>query len=127
MRIGICSITAAELWGILEGLSLAWDHGFRKVHLETDSRCALSLLQKHTAGLHRHTHLVNTIQELLHRDWTVQITHIYMEANCIADFMANLANVMSVGCHRFQAPPQEAHHLLELDRFGVGRNRHVPL
>ena len=44
MHIGICSITAAELWGIFEGLTLAWDLGYRRIQLETDSRSALKAI-----------------------------------------------------------------------------------
>ncbi|KAE8721305.1 Phospholipase D gamma 3 [Hibiscus syriacus] len=36
--IGRCSALDAELWGILEGLSLPWDLGFRSVVVESDSK-----------------------------------------------------------------------------------------
>lgn len=27
----LCSITGAELWGVYQGLTLAWNEGFKKV------------------------------------------------------------------------------------------------
>ncbi|CAI9088342.1 OLC1v1022647C1 [Oldenlandia corymbosa var. corymbosa] len=40
MRIGFTSITGAELWGIWQGLAVAWDLGEKKVIAETDSTAA---------------------------------------------------------------------------------------
>ncbi|CAN1242857.1 hypothetical protein LINPERPRIM_LOCUS5476 [Linum perenne] len=39
-----CSITRVELRDIVSGLQLAWNLGFRRVHLQLDSRCAVQLL-----------------------------------------------------------------------------------
>ncbi|CAN1135777.1 Putative ribonuclease H protein At1g65750 [Linum perenne] len=36
-NLGICSITRAELRGVVSGLQLAWDRGYRKVQLQIDS------------------------------------------------------------------------------------------
>ena len=35
-NIGQCSVPTAELWGILDGLNLAWDKVFRLAHIESD-------------------------------------------------------------------------------------------
>ncbi|CAA0818851.1 Polynucleotidyl transferase- ribonuclease H-like superfamily protein [Striga hermonthica] len=37
MNIGYCLITRAELWGLFQGLLLAWDLGCRKVIVEVDN------------------------------------------------------------------------------------------
>ena len=39
MMIGSCSVTVAELWGLYQGLQLAWNFGIRKLKVETDSLC----------------------------------------------------------------------------------------
>ncbi|KAK7231993.1 hypothetical protein RIF29_48022 [Crotalaria pallida] len=44
-NIGQCSITKAELWAIFDTLSLAWDRGFRKVKLESDSQCVIKMIK----------------------------------------------------------------------------------
>ncbi|KAL4319026.1 hypothetical protein GQ457_18G004090 [Hibiscus cannabinus] len=35
--VGCCSIIEAELWGVLEGLSLAWSRDLKNIFLEVDS------------------------------------------------------------------------------------------
>ncbi|XP_072076475.1 uncharacterized protein [Arachis hypogaea] len=46
MNIGTCSAFKAELWGVFQGLKMAWDLGFKKAILETDFRAVLQTLQK---------------------------------------------------------------------------------
>ena len=38
MNIGNCTILRAELWGLFQGLSLAWSIGVRKLHVECDNK-----------------------------------------------------------------------------------------
>ena len=42
VEAGICSMTATDLWGVWNGLILAWDLRFRKVILETEKLSAFS-------------------------------------------------------------------------------------
>lgn len=37
LKIGFCSVTAAELWGFYQGLLLTWQHGIQFLHVEVDS------------------------------------------------------------------------------------------
>ncbi|KAH9735416.1 putative ribonuclease H protein [Citrus sinensis] len=39
MNIGNCLVTMAELWGLYQGLILAWNKGIRWLRVEVDSRC----------------------------------------------------------------------------------------
>ncbi|KAK8690240.1 hypothetical protein V6N13_088941 [Hibiscus sabdariffa] len=48
--IGKCSVVEVELWGIARGLDLAWDMGYRRVMVESDSADALHLLQGRSTG-----------------------------------------------------------------------------
>nr|KYP35170.1 Putative ribonuclease H protein At1g65750 family [Cajanus cajan] len=43
-KIGICSITAAELWAIHLGLDLACRRGFMNILIESDSKVAIDLI-----------------------------------------------------------------------------------
>ncbi|CAN1241241.1 hypothetical protein LINPERPRIM_LOCUS4882 [Linum perenne] len=38
MNLGNCSITRAEWKGVVSGLQLAWEQGYRKIQLQLDSR-----------------------------------------------------------------------------------------
>ena len=39
-----CSVTVAELWGLYQDLSLAWQHGIRYFHVEVDSCCVVQMV-----------------------------------------------------------------------------------
>lgn len=39
LNIGCCSITIAELWGLYQGLLIAWEIGIRWILVEVDSLC----------------------------------------------------------------------------------------
>ncbi|CAN1165455.1 Putative ribonuclease H protein At1g65750 [Linum perenne] len=43
-NLGRCSITRAELRGILHGLEFSWSYGYKKVRLHTDSQSAVLLI-----------------------------------------------------------------------------------
>ena len=126
MNIGLGSITAAELWGVFEGLSLAWDLGFKKIELKSDSRCAIVLLQQNGTSKHKHSHLVHAILSLLQQKWEVKLIHIYRESNFVADFMANYARELIIGSHRFKQPPLGLSMWLDYDRLGTETKRLVP-
>ncbi|CAN1194204.1 hypothetical protein LINPERHAP2_LOCUS42433 [Linum perenne] len=51
MNLGICSITRAELRGVMTGLQIAWDRGFRRIIVQLDSRVAVQLLLGGWRGL----------------------------------------------------------------------------
>lgn len=40
MNVGVTTAYQAELWGILKGLEVTWDLGFRKAIIERDFRAA---------------------------------------------------------------------------------------
>ncbi|CAI0452164.1 unnamed protein product [Linum tenue] len=70
--MGYCS----ELRGVVEGLQLAWNLGYRWIRIELDSRCATQLLEQHNGDTHHHTAIVDRFQELRSRGWEVNISNI---------------------------------------------------
>ncbi|KAH9796396.1 putative ribonuclease H protein [Citrus sinensis] len=46
MMIGSCSITFAELWGLYQGLQLAWNSGIRRLKVEMNSLCVTQLVAR---------------------------------------------------------------------------------
>ena len=79
INIGTASITCAELWGVFEGLSLAWELGFKNIILETDSKCVIQLLSKGIQQSNVHASLIASILNLLRQDWVVNIVHVHRE------------------------------------------------
>lgn len=47
--MGIVSSMNEELWGVAQGLKLAWQRGFRVVVLEVDSFIVIELIKKGTS------------------------------------------------------------------------------
>ncbi|KAK9030511.1 hypothetical protein V6N11_031937 [Hibiscus sabdariffa] len=88
-KVGVYSVLEAELWGVAEGLRLAWDVGIQVMLFEVDNGNVARIVQDkaRVSGLHE---LVPTISELVGRDWVVRVRQIRRSANMVADGMANL-------------------------------------
>ncbi|CAN1774998.1 hypothetical protein LINPERHAP1_LOCUS13175 [Linum perenne] len=48
---------------------------------------------------HQHADEVSVIRELLQKGWMVTFSHIYREANKLADFLVSLGHDREVGLH----------------------------
>ncbi|CAN1153627.1 Putative ribonuclease H protein At1g65750 [Linum perenne] len=58
-------------------------------------------------------------EDLMMRDWEVSLSHIYREANCTADYLANLGHSYDVGLYLFNSPDSALAHWLRYDLLGV--------
>lgn len=126
MKIGEASVIMAKLWGLHQGLILAWNTGIRRLLVEVDSLSVTQMVTKQVVVPNVFHALVVAIQELLHRSWQITITHIYREGNSTADFMANMAHSFSYGLHLFSYPPEGIRSILLHDMFGTFQPRLVP-
>ena len=100
-NIGVCSVIAAELWGLYQGLILTWQHGAWFLHVEVDSHCVVQMVNSHMESINEYTHLIRSIRDLIKRNWVITINHIYREANFAADFLTNYALELPLGLHLF--------------------------
>ncbi|CAN1167000.1 Putative ribonuclease H protein At1g65750 [Linum perenne] len=105
-NIGDCSITRAELRAIVEGLKLAWSLGLRRIVVQTDSRAAVTILQRGVGMQHQ---------------------HVYREANCAADHLANLGHSFDIGMYLFDFPDVSLAHWLRYDLIGVALPRVISI
>jgi ribonuclease HI len=94
-----------ELLAIQNGLMLAWDFGYNNVSCRSDCKEALSLIQEPVFKPRKYIGIIDSIKELISRDWIVSFALTCREGNQCADFMAKVgANVMD--CLRiFPEPP----------------------
>ncbi|KAK0605740.1 hypothetical protein LWI29_030217 [Acer saccharum] len=122
---GLGSVLEAELWGIFEGLKLAWYAGFRKVLVESDSQSAVSILTNAIPFHHPLFHIVRACKSLLDSDWSCSIHHIYRESNFVADSLARLGHSLGLGVTVFDEPPLQTYGVLEDDYKGVATPRFV--
>ncbi|CAN1126126.1 Putative ribonuclease H protein At1g65750 [Linum perenne] len=116
-NIGDCSITRAELSAIVQGLKLAWSIGIRKIIVQSDLETAISLLHRAAAG-HQHAALISEFLGLRARSWVIRIEHVYREANCGADYLANLGHSCNFGLHLLSHPDAVLAQWLRYDLVG---------
>ncbi|CAL1407399.1 unnamed protein product [Linum trigynum] len=124
-NLGNCSITAAELKGAVAGLQMAWDKGYRKVHLNLDSSTAMSIIRNCSDDDHRHGLLVQHVCNVLNRDWDVVISHVYREGNRAADYLASLGHSLPFGTHHVDVCSPELCRWLEYDVMGISQARFI--
>ncbi|CAN1130050.1 Putative ribonuclease H protein At1g65750, partial [Linum perenne] len=124
-NLGSCSITRAELWGILIGLRLAWNAGYKKIIVQTDSQVAVQLLTDDSSTNHHHGLEVTQFKEFNARSWEIRIQHIYREGNRAADFLASIGHQRPIGIH--STPTSNCNlgfHLL-YDVLGISESRSI--
>ena len=87
--------------------------------LESDSSNALSLIQKDSTERHPFASVIKRVRELLRRDYMVQISHIFREANRAVDFLANIGHSIQLGVCFYDFAPNGLASLLRDDIVGV--------
>ncbi|KAG7542942.1 Ribonuclease H-like superfamily [Arabidopsis thaliana x Arabidopsis arenosa] len=127
VNIGLCSAPLAELWGVYYGLFIAWDRGARRVELEVDSEIVVGFLKTGINDTHPLSFLVRLCYGFITKDWIVRISHVYREANRLADGLANYAFSLPLGFHLLEAPPECVSSILFEDSIGLSHPRNVRL
>lgn len=59
LNLGICSVTAAELWSLYHGLMIAWMEGHRKVAVTVDSFAVVTLVSREPERTNPHAPLIS--------------------------------------------------------------------
>ncbi|CAN1142230.1 Putative ribonuclease H protein At1g65750 [Linum perenne] len=126
-KLGKCSITRAELRGIIQGLELAWNEGHKKVSVQTDSLAAVLLIRAEGAPSHQHTSEIIAIKNWTDRDWQVEFHHIYREANGAADFLATLGHHFAIGVHIIPTSDCNLGYFLRKDCMRIAELRSIPI
>ncbi|KAG7593917.1 AAA+ ATPase domain [Arabidopsis thaliana x Arabidopsis arenosa] len=119
LNIGRCSALLAELWGVYYGLYTAWEHRVTRLVLEVDSSLLVGFLTTEIGDSHPLSFLVRFCHAFISRDWIVQVTHVYREANRLADGLANYAFSLPLGFHAFVSVPIVVDSILRDDVVGT--------
>ena len=78
-----------ELAAVKQGLEMAWNMGYKFLHLELDSKVVLSWLTNYNVNYQTNMlPLICDCRNLLHQEWEVHVHHMYREANGCADVLA---------------------------------------
>ncbi|KAF7808046.1 ribonuclease H [Senna tora] len=104
-NLGYASVLSVEIWGIYHGLVTAWNLGFRKVELESDSSQAIKMIQMLREAGSNLRPLQHKISCLLASDWEVKATHIPRNANGCADTIAKHSLASSIGFNMLDNHP----------------------
>ncbi|KAK9046574.1 hypothetical protein V6N11_052459 [Hibiscus sabdariffa] len=112
--IGIVCPLQTELWGILLGLQLAWDNGFERFLIQSDSKEAIKRLVS-TQASSDPCSLVRTIDRMCHRGWATEFRWIPREGNKPADMLSKFDNLPNYGVTIFSQPPEALLPLLDFD------------
>ncbi|KAE8653749.1 hypothetical protein F3Y22_tig00117056pilonHSYRG00114 [Hibiscus syriacus] len=120
--VGISSPLQAELWGILEGLQLAWSQILEHLQCQTDCAEALTLVTSSTAASSP-VSIVRFIASLISKQWKVDFILIRREANATADFLAKSTVVSNDLPCIYIEPPQEIIPHLARDLHGPAFTR----
>ncbi|CAN1135617.1 Putative ribonuclease H protein At1g65750 [Linum perenne] len=124
-NLGSCSITRAEITGVIVGMERAWHWGIRNLEVQTDSRSAVTILEQTSQLDHQHAALVLQYRRLMERNWLVTITHIFREANHLADALVNKGHGVSLGTHTIGCEDHEVIYWERYDLLGGTEIRRV--
>ena len=106
---------------------MVWDLGYRRIQVGIDNCSVVQLLKENNANVNELSTIIEMIKELMRRDWSIQIDHIYREANSAVDFLATHALRLPVGVYFFNYVPLGLSSILYSDMCGVAHPHFVPL
>ncbi|CAA7040435.1 unnamed protein product [Microthlaspi erraticum] len=105
LNIGHCTAPMAELWRVYYGLCIAWEKGITRLEVEVDSLMVVGFLHTGICDTHPLSFLIHLCHGFLTKDWEVRVTHVYREANRLADGLANYVFTLPLGLHTFDFIP----------------------
>ncbi|CAN0920408.1 Putative ribonuclease H protein At1g65750 [Linum grandiflorum] len=111
----------------MEGLKITWSLGIRRIRIQSDSAAAIAILSNGSSLEHQHAILVMQFQELYNLPWEVTLNHIYREANCAVNYLANLGHSYMFGLHIVNLPDRGLSHWLRYDIIAVSLPRSVSI
>lgn len=94
-------IMVVELEAIRQGLLLAWDFGYRKVVMESDSLEAVHAISIGVLRSHPSLYIISDISHPCLRNWSVSFEHTLREVSRGADFLAKLGSSGDMCLSRF--------------------------
>lgn len=98
------SVTVATLWGLYQGLTMAWQQGCCWFSVEVDSPSVTQLVSNPVAQANEYTHLLQAIKGLIKQDWHITIWHVYREVNHAIDSLAKYAPFIPFSLQIFPNP-----------------------
>ncbi|CAN1179696.1 Putative ribonuclease H protein At1g65750 [Linum perenne] len=117
--LGRGSALQAELVALRDGLSLSWVLGFRKIQVESDCLDVVEIVAATDIQDHPQAVLGTAIKELLSRSWSCTLSHVFREANKVADLLARSSHEDERGERWLLEAPNLVAQAIEEDKEGV--------
>ncbi|RYR36134.1 hypothetical protein Ahy_A10g051174 [Arachis hypogaea] len=104
-------------------VKLASELEIKKLVVESDSKCVITLIQKMSPKIHGNSSLIRSIKELLVKIEDVEVRHMYRETNFCADTLAKLGQEHEPGIKFWEQQPPCLfhHHLVDASRMKFSR------
>ena len=118
-NIGFSNIMHAKFLAVYHGLRMAWEFGMSELVCYSDSKTAIKLIKKPVKEWHHYVAILYNIQELLSRDWQVELVHTLREGNVCADYLAKIWASSLETYESFAAPPDGINNLLLAYASGI--------
>ena len=75
------NVLEAELWGLFEGLNMAWNASVKKIIVEMDSLDVVRLLSNDTITNHPLFSLIQSCKRIMEAKWNCILKHVFREGN----------------------------------------------
>jgi len=98
--------------GISGNILCSLGKGYRTLFLESDSAIAVSLVNKGCSSTHPCFSIVFLINRLMMKDWQVIVSHIYSQANQVADRLVDYALSIPTSTYYLDHPLPDCVNLL---------------
>ncbi|CAN1354374.1 hypothetical protein LINPERPRIM_LOCUS43403 [Linum perenne] len=98
---------------------IAWDRGYKKVHLQLDSLAAVTVIQGHSEEDSRHGRTLDNIEELRMRNRDVTVAHTFREDNKVVDLLAYHRHSLDFGFHINCTYPLKVDRAMWSDHVGT--------
>lgn len=94
-------------------MRLAWGKGYRVVVLESNSFEAADMVMGRCDGMRDDHSIIRECKELLSRDWSLVVRHVFRELNKIVDWIARWIAEEEFRAFELDHLPQELLEMLE--------------
>lgn len=113
----------AELVGLLRGLELACQRGVQQITYYSDSTLTISLVRFDGSKILQYKSLIRNIQELLAREWEVELISTLREGNMCVDHLAKSRANQALHLQILEEPPEGLGSLLLADAMRLAQLR----
>ncbi|KAF7820911.1 ribonuclease H [Senna tora] len=103
-KVGTAFVVSVELWGLFYGPKIAWEKGWRRVEVESDSMTAINHINDAQVLNHALHPIIQNIRELTLRDWEIKIKFILRVKNKYADSLAKHSLSGPMGLNSIEHP-----------------------